>query len=516
MKKSRLELITYKLFLPIIFLVSVTCIVKNSSAEIVIDYLSDAGKISNYIMGTTDAPFYDEGSYRFLKEAGFKIVEVMIWISRPPRPPFEDHRILLQEERKELDDILESNIETAKKQIRSIIQIGAEPLIFMITSKKPSDLDRYSEEVKKIVKELRSVAMESGKDLSILRFGNEPEVKHFWEGSRKDYFETYKVWVGAVKSISPNFIVEAPGFASATARYFSEEYYKEINDFTKEFLKYCEKEDVPLDIFSFHYYGTNINNISLAADAVKKELSKYPKLSPIFGVPMIAIDEWNIRVFGLIEKKYFKVFDTAHTAAHNISALINMIKSGVFISIRFGGVGFAPAQPSMMGVFDKERVDRGKKIEKIGDFLMVYWDRRPKPVYYAFKAFNEMYSTPNLLKIVVKNLPEAYAIAGCSMNEKKINIIVSLYDETSAGKAINQQEVRDALSHNASNYKAIIKNFPWDKVKDKVDIRRYIVDETNNFRLVQTKTVSKMEGVKELILSFESNVPAVNLLEVKW
>lgn len=511
MKKSRLELITYKLFLPIIFLVSVTCIVKNSSAEIVIDYLSDAGKISNYVMGTTDTPFYDETSYMLLKDAGFKIVEVMIWLSPPPKQPFEQDRQLLKENMKELDFMLERNTEIAKKQIRSIIQIGAEPLVFMITSKKPADSDRYSEVVRRIVKELRAAALESGKDLSILRFGNEPEVKYFWEGSMEGFFETYKIWAKAVKSVSPKFILEAPGLASPTSRYFGEDYYNEANEFTKEFLKYCKKEKVPLDIFSFHYYGANINNISMAAKAVKKELSEYPKLSPVFGIPKIAIDEWNI----MVENKYNKIFDTVHTAAHNISALINMIKSDVFASIRFGGTGVPPTQPSIMRVFDKERIDRDKENEKAGDFLMANLDRRPKPVHDAFKAFNEMYSTPNLLKIVAENMPETYAIAGLSLNKKQINIIVSLYDETSAGKAIRQQEVRDALSHNASNYKVIIKNFPWDKVKDKVDIRRYIVGDTNNHKLVQN-TTRKKEDLQDLTFSFESAIPEVDLIEVKW
>lgn len=507
MKKNGLALITKRLLFTIILIVSITCQVNNSSSEIVIDYLSDDGKISNYIMGTIDAPFYDETPYILLKDAGFRIVEVMIWLSRPLKQPFDQNRPLLKENMKELDFMLERNIEIVKKQIRSIIQIGAEPLVFMITSKKPADLDRYSELVSRIVKELRAAALESGKDLSILRFGNEPEVKHFWEGSMEDYFETYKIWAKAVKSVSPKYMLEAPGLASPTARYFGEDYYKEANEFTKEFLKYCKKENVPLDIFSFHYYGTNINNISMAAKAVKKELSKYPKLSPVFGIPKIAIDEWNIIVFGPIENKYNKIFDTVHTAAHNISALINMIKSDVFVSIRFGGTGPAPAQPPMMGVFDKERIDRVKEAEKAGDIL--------KPIHYAFKAFNEMYSTPNLLKIVTENMPEAYALAGRSLNKKQINIIISLYDETSAEKAIRQQDVRNALSHNASNYKVIIKNFPWDKVKDKVDIRRYIVDDTNNFKLVQ-KSTRKKEDLNDLTISFESAIPEVELIEVKW
>ncbi|MEW6416557.1 MAG: hypothetical protein AB1480_00330 [Nitrospirota bacterium] len=507
-----------KIFLIVLYLLlllTTTCYTNNEETVVTVDFLSKSGNISNYIAGTTAGPFYDEGSYKLLKDGNFKLIQVMIWLSRPqssphgekgfrPQFPFFEQRSK-QSFPDNFKEELFPQIQLAKRQIHSIFDIGAEPLIFMITSRKPFDMEEYQKQVRNIIDELRSSAKEMGKDLLLFRFGNEPEARIYWEGSRKEFFETYRVWADAVKSVDPNFIVEAPGFASATARFFKDNYYDKVNEFTKEFLDYCKENQVPLDVFSFHYYGTNINNLANELEAVRRELAKYPNLSPVFGIPRIGIDEWNIHVFGFPDKRYIKIFDTAHTAAQNVAALIIMVKNSAWLSIRFGGVS---TSSSFKDKIDKENIKIGK------DFLMSRSDGRPKPVYYAFSAFNRMFSTPILLGEY--NKEGFYLIAGKSSDEHQINIVTSFYDEIFAENILREEDSSKYQRKIKITHPEIrIKNFPWHKVTNEVEITRYVVDDMNDLKIVD-KTIFKKDGSKELSIKFEATTPSVVFIQIKW
>lgn len=508
------------LFLCLFFVSTTVSYSDITKTEITVDYLSDFGKISNYIAGTTDAPFFAKDSYLHLKKGNFKLVQVMIWQSRPHPQPVQFE----QDNRKPfsgrfMQEDLKRETQIAKMQIRSIYEIGAEPLVFMVTSNKPFDMKDYQEQIRYVINELRGAAREAGGDLLLFRFGNEPESKFFWTGNREDFFETYRVWANTVKSISPNFIVEAPGFASATARYFKDEYYDEVNGFTKEFLGYCQRNGVPLDIFSFHFYGASIKNLSKEINAVKKELSKHPTLSPIFGEPKIGVDEWNILVFGF-PNQYIKIFDTSYTAAHNVGALISMLKEGVWLSIRFGGTAIGRPMPIEDIAIRREsppmekRLIEEKPIERSGkDFLMINSDGSPKPVYYGFNAFNEIFLTPYLLNINDKKGP--IAIAGKSPDKKRLNIIMSFYDEELTGKII-RSDPSDFASKIETTTNIKIKNFPWSQVKDRVEIARFVVDDKNNLSKADTKTIFNKNGGGDIPIEFKATIPSVALIQISW
>ncbi|MFC1461304.1 hypothetical protein ACFLQR_02150, partial [Verrucomicrobiota bacterium] len=94
----------------------------DQKAAIIVDYDSSLGSISPYIAGTTAGPSYDKTSFDLLKDGQFKVVQVMIWLSRP-RPPFEARRNQASNEAREKEQ-LDRNIATARSQIRSIFEIG--------------------------------------------------------------------------------------------------------------------------------------------------------------------------------------------------------------------------------------------------------------------------------------------------------------------------------------------------------------------------------------------------------
>lgn len=103
---------------------------------------------------------------------------------------------------------------------------------------------------------------------------NEPNLKPFWDGTRSQYFELYKVSVQAIKSVDATLCVGGP----ATSNYVPDERFDgEVEDvschetfrvedidglkwhgvWVKEFLAFCEREKLPVDFVSVHPYPTD-------------------------------------------------------------------------------------------------------------------------------------------------------------------------------------------------------------------------------------------------------------------
>lgn len=152
---------------------------------------------------------------------------------------------------------------------------------------------------------------------------NEPNlVRGFWDGTRSQYFELYKQSVKAVRSVDSKFMVGGPSTSNFVpdARYkgevednkgfedaFTAENINSLNwrgVWIKEFLAYCETENLPVDFISCHPYPTDypldprtgkgkdfsrhvqstVDDIKWLNDVVSK--SAYPKAE-------LHLTEWN-------------------------------------------------------------------------------------------------------------------------------------------------------------------------------------------------------------------------------
>jgi xylan 1,4-beta-xylosidase len=103
---------------------------------------------------------------------------------------------------------------------------------------------------------------------------NEPDLKGFWNGTKSQYFELYKVSVNAIKIIDKDLRVGGP----ATSNFVPDDRFDgEVEDKTKhkthsvadintlewrgvwikDFLAYCAKEQLPVDFISTHPYPTD-------------------------------------------------------------------------------------------------------------------------------------------------------------------------------------------------------------------------------------------------------------------
>ncbi|MDZ4857977.1 MAG: beta-xylosidase [Candidatus Hydrogenedentes bacterium] len=76
-----------------------------------------------------------------------------------------------------------------------------------------------------------------------LEVWNEPNLKAFWTGSMDDYFELYRHAARAIKGIDAELRVGGPSSAQ--------------NAWIPEFLAFCDKEQLPADFLTTHYYPTD-------------------------------------------------------------------------------------------------------------------------------------------------------------------------------------------------------------------------------------------------------------------
>lgn len=104
---------------------------------------------------------------------------------------------------------------------------------------------------------------------------NEPNLNPgFWDGTKSQYFELYKMSVKAVKAVDGRLKTGGPATSNFVAdnRYEGEVYDKNKSIFwdkenintkqwkgawVEDFIEYCEKENLPLDFLSTHPYPTD-------------------------------------------------------------------------------------------------------------------------------------------------------------------------------------------------------------------------------------------------------------------
>lgn len=455
-----------------------------------------------------------------LKDAGFKLLMVML--------PLND----VQASFYTVDDV--------KKDLRVIIDAGATPFFLTgVPGGKPEEEKRYFSQLKNIVTYINNewVKKYPNRDW-IFRFGNEPDFTLFWKGSQADFFKKYAAWAKTIKEINQKFIVGGPGLQFGCMQEGS---MGNIIDSSKpsqwatSFLQYVEKKNVPLDFFSFHAYSPHIYlSFNQQTKTLYSELSKHPKISPLFGIPKLANDEWNIITGKPWSGVYNPVFDQAWAAAHNVCALINMIHEGLWLSIRYGGIcrvkpnkqaamspregmPFPPGAETSFGksqhppgiIPQREGDDKGME-----DFLLVTKDGIPKPVYYAFKGINQLSKTPVKLKVVGNDRINFAAIAGKSKDNTMVTIVLANYDSAKSQKLIEgppvveekhkQEEYRHILRKLSlsgfdtfGGYKLFFKNVPWS-AKDKIVMKRYVVSDQDNLREVENKTLTNVGSTIEV------------------
>lgn len=92
---------------------------------------------------------------------------------------------------------------------------------------------------------------------------NEPNLHHFWSGSKEEYFKLYRYTVDALKEVDQKLQVGGP----ATAK----------NEWIGDFIDFCEKNKLSADFVSTHHYPTDVvegTSLGEEEDITEVQLSK--------------------------------------------------------------------------------------------------------------------------------------------------------------------------------------------------------------------------------------------------
>ena len=120
-----------------------------------------------------------------------------------------------------------------------------------------------------------------------LEVWNEPNLKAFWTGGKKGYYELYRTTVETIKNIDSSLKVGGPSSAQSA--------------WIPEFLNYCDKHKLPVDFVSTHYYPTDafgkigadtLTQLEHVPRDVMKEQAKIAN-AQARGLPLY-YTEWNV------------------------------------------------------------------------------------------------------------------------------------------------------------------------------------------------------------------------------
>jgi hypothetical protein len=476
-----------------------------------VDCAQSSGQLSPYFFGVVSGPFYDAEGLALCKQAGFQLMEVLHDMAeepsggpgQPPRPPMGQREgpppfgerggppfpgpppPWLRQEAGPGPMHRPNSFGEVKRWVDACSRLKMAVMPAFIILGPPRDEEGFQRRITAEVKELQQIAARHQTRIRLFRFGCEPDLREFWHGTPEQFYHTYKLWVQAVKATDPQAIAVAPGFAAIESRPRAEP----MGQCVKDFVDYCHRQQVPLDMLAIHGYGLDPEfSFGLPARAVGEYLRQFPRLSPIFGVARVADNEWNIP--SRYPENVNPIFATAWAAAHNVAALIQMLKNGVQLTVRLGGCSTAPPE-----------LRRGQQeVEN----LLVNSDRSKRPAYFGLAGINRFVNFP--YQVLSKSNNRNYEIlAGFSPRKDQLYIAIShlpierLMEKERNLKILHPMEERyirqrTAQNPDSSQYALKIGQLPFS-AKGKVRLRRYRVDEKTNGSLVEDRQMANVKGI---------------------
>lgn len=333
-------------------------------AAIDVDATASLGTFPDLALGTLTGPFAvsTDPGFALSQEAGFRVLEVMCRVRIPTDPT----------------NPASYDFSSLDSAVAGVFGSGAEPLIWFAPSSRPTNLTTYGQYITGVARHLlQGWGGGSALPVRLFRFGNEPDLTIYWQGTRTDFFDTYAAFARSLKAVDPAIVIDALCVSAAAS--VTPGSGRTVNPWIPDFLAYCQTNGVPVDLVSAHAYSAlPYYKFGTDFDLVAAEVARYPTLSPIYGTPHLANDEWNILVGDLWSGSYHPEFDTAFVAAHNAVALATLLDHGVLLSIRYGGT------------FN----DGGASGH---DFPITDGYGQRKPAFYAFQAFSNLAGTTRLV-----------------------------------------------------------------------------------------------------------------------
>ena len=259
---------------------------------------------------------------------------------------------------------------------------------------------------------------------------NEPNLKIFWTGTQRDYFRLYRYTAEAIKNVSTSFKVGGP----ATAK----------SEWIEEFVDFCDRNDVPADFVSTHYYqndgyeGDGELEVQLfkSQRGIMREVAQntrsYARNRPVY------YTEWNTSSC---------LFDPLHDDPYAAAAVASTIMEANGLVDGYGFWTFSD-------IFEENYLP---SLPFHGGFGLLTLHGIPKPTYRTFELLHDLGNRQSL----VDGLHET---VDCSVIQKDSSVTLWLTNHTTPGHTIAKEDIQIRLDNTREPVAARIQRVDEERV----------------------------------------------------
>ncbi|HKG46165.1 MAG TPA: hypothetical protein VKB02_05530 [Pyrinomonadaceae bacterium] len=294
---------------------------------------------------------------------------------------------------------------------------------------------------------------------------NEPNLKKFWSGSQRDYFQLYRYTAETIKKISPSLKVGGP----ATAK----------SEWIEEFIQFCERNDVPADFVSTHHYPNDgfegDDNIEVqlfkSQRGIMREVAQntrsHARRRPVY------YTEWNSS-----SNPWDPLHDEPYAAAFIASAI--MEARGLVDAYSFW---------TFSDIFEENYFP---SLPFHGGFGLLTLHGIPKPSYRAFELLHQLGDRQSL----VDGLHET---VDCNVIQKESSVTVLLTNHTTPGHSIETEDLHIRLDNAPEPVSAQIQRIDEEHANAKRFWR-----ELGQPEVLSHKDVERLEKASQLVIEKQS------------
>ena len=275
----------------------------------------------------------------------------------------------------------------------------------------PNDYNEWQLFIKEFIKYLINEFGKAEIESWYYEIWNEPDLKIFFNGNQKDYFNFYKMTVLAIKEIDNNLRVGGPSTSACK--------------WLKDFISYCNKQNIKCDFISTHHYtGDAFGNMltfkkalkmfSIVKNSAKNNLGIGETLCKSFFYPDIC-KTWKKGTFNEMDKKALEdagnkpLFITEWNSMAVFAAPVHdekyssafALKASLDLNSKIAGSLFW----CISDIFEENLYLQDPFC---GSYGIVTQDNIAKPNFYAFKIMNMLYE--NRLALEITNDDIEYAV----------------------------------------------------------------------------------------------------------
>ena len=287
---------------------------------------------------------------------------------------------------------------------------------------------------------------------------NEPDCKNAdgshpcWQGTYQQFYDFFEVAVKYLKGRFPNLKIGGPATCTLWDREFSSDIVSEI-----------AKRKIPIDFYSFHWYGHRPCDFKDTIDLAVKDL----KENGITDVEL-HLNEWNYNAGWLGE-----IYD-------NSMETIRSMKGASFVA-------------SIMSIAQKGALDMLMYYDcGPGEFngLFNILNNKPLKTYYVYKAFSELKEIGGA--VYSEDDEDVFTIAASNGDEKAV-LVSRFNDEDDTPSKKVELELNNMTDGDA------------------VKVDYYLLDETHNLELLRSEYFTSSKAVAH----FDMDNQSVYLLKIK-